>query len=82
MSNSKQSTKSLQSKSSQAFRAFRRAIEDGEVNEFLSLVTEDFHFSVPLPFEDWKNEQRDKHRLEKLVRFERETLQVHLTPLI
>jgi ketosteroid isomerase-like protein len=75
-------TESIQSRTSQAFQAFQRAFEKGQVNEFLSLVTEDFHFFVPLPFEEWKEEQRGKQRLEELVRFERETLHLQLTPLI
>jgi ketosteroid isomerase-like protein len=75
-------TESTQSRSSQAFQAFRRAFEEGQVNEFLSLVSDDFHFSVPLPFEEWRVEQQGKQRLEELVRFEREALQLQLTPLI
>ncbi|WP_248926671.1 nuclear transport factor 2 family protein [Paenibacillus hamazuiensis] len=66
----------------EAFLAFRRAIEEGEVADFLSLVSEDFYFTVPLPLAEWKGEQRGTRRFEELIRFEREHLAVRLTPVI
>ncbi len=78
----KLSAPSDQTRTSQAFQAFRQAIEEGKTTEFLSLVSEEFSFRVPLPLEDWKEEQRGKQRFADLIRFEREVLQVHLTPLI
>ncbi|MBB6675405.1 nuclear transport factor 2 family protein [Cohnella nanjingensis] len=65
-----------------AFQAFRVAFEEGDTSDFLALATEDFQFSVPLPFEDWREKQAGKQRFRELVRFEREVLQVKLTPLI
>lgn len=74
--------RSTQKRSHHAFQAFRRAIEEGETDDFLALVMEDFHFYVPLPFEDWKYVQHGKQRFEDLIRFEREVLQVRLTLLL
>ncbi|WP_408008223.1 nuclear transport factor 2 family protein [Pseudalkalibacillus sp. A8] len=73
---------STQNRSHQAFQSFRRAIEEGQTADFLALVTDDFHFYVPLPLEDWKLVQHGKQRFEELIRFEREVLQVRLTPLV
>jgi ketosteroid isomerase-like protein len=81
-SKTKLTEESIETRSSQAFKAFRRAFEEGQVSDFLALVTKDFHFFIPLPFEQWKDEQRGKQRFEELVRFEREVLLVQLTPLI
>lgn len=68
--------------SSKAFNAFCRAIEEGDTTDFGSLVSEDFHFFVPLAFTEWLGEQRGMKRFEELVRFEREVLIVQLTPVI
>ncbi|OZB99149.1 ketosteroid isomerase [Paenibacillus sp. XY044] len=65
-----------------AFEAFRTAFEKGETADFLALVTEDFRFSVPLPYDEWKEPQAGGQRFIELVRFEREVLQVALTPLL
>ncbi|XOK60636.1 nuclear transport factor 2 family protein [Paenibacillus elgii] len=67
---------------SRAFRAFRAAFEEGNTADFLALVNEEFHFSIPLPIDGWKEKQIGVHRFNELVRFEREMLQVKLTPLI
>jgi len=67
---------------SRAFQAFRAAFEEGDTEHFLALVNEDFHFSIPLPIDGWKEEQLGAQRFNELVRFERETLQVKLTSLI
>ncbi|MGG3508001.1 nuclear transport factor 2 family protein [Paenibacillus lautus] len=65
-----------------AFQAFRSAIEVGDTTKFLALVTEEFQFSIPLPYDDWKGKQVGKQRFKELVSFEREALRVKLTPLI
>jgi ketosteroid isomerase-like protein len=75
------SASSDQSRSSQAFQAFRLAIEEGKTADFLSMVSPDFSFRIPLPLDGWKVEQRGKQRFEDLIRFEREVLQVQLTPV-
>ncbi|WP_257347592.1 nuclear transport factor 2 family protein [Pseudalkalibacillus decolorationis] len=67
---------------SRAFQAFRTAIEEGDTAHFLTLVDEEFHFSVPLPIDGWKEKQIGAQRFNELIRFEREVLQVKLTPLI
>lgn len=71
-----------QSRTHQVFQSFRRAFEEGHTAPFLSLVTNDFRFRVPLPLENWKSEQQGKQRFDELVQFEREVLQIRLTPLI
>ncbi|WP_284646576.1 nuclear transport factor 2 family protein [Paenibacillus silviterrae] len=73
---------SVPSRTCEVFDAFRRAFETGHTIDFLKKVTEDFHFSVPLPLEGWNHEQQGKARFEELIRFERSVLQVQLTPLI
>lgn len=73
---------STQTRSDQAFHFFRQAFEEGYTAGFLSLVTDDFRFRVPLPLRDWETEQHGKQRFDELVRFERKVLQVRLTPLI
>lgn len=75
------SQKSL-NRTHQTFQAFRRAFEEGQTSDFLALAAEDFRFRVPLPLEGWKSEQHGKQRFDELVRFEREVLQVRLSPLI
>ncbi|MFT9847774.1 nuclear transport factor 2 family protein [Aneurinibacillus sp. REN35] len=77
-----ESTGSVRSKNHKAFDAFKRALETGHTVDFLTTVTDDFHFFVPLPLEDWNHEQRGKERFEELIRFERSLLEVQLTPLI
>lgn len=67
---------------SRVFKAFRSAFEVGDTTDFLALATEDFHFSIPLPYDDWKDKQVGKQRFKELVSFEREVLCVKLTPLI
>ncbi|MFC4099052.1 nuclear transport factor 2 family protein [Paenibacillus xanthanilyticus] len=71
-----------QSRTRTVFQAFKQAFETGETANFAAMVTEDFHFNVPLPLEGWNLEQRGKARFEALIRFERAVLQVELTPLI
>ncbi|HZG17351.1 MAG TPA: nuclear transport factor 2 family protein [Candidatus Bathyarchaeia archaeon] len=66
----------------EAFDAFRRAFETGHTVDFLSKVTDDFHFYVPLPLEGWNQKQQGRERFEELIRFERSVFQMHLTPLI
>ncbi|MDQ1914583.1 nuclear transport factor 2 family protein [Paenibacillus sp. GD4] len=73
---------SVSSRTCEVFDAFRRAFETGHTIDFLKKVTEDFHFSVPLPLEGWNHGQQGKARFEELIRFERSVLQVQLTPLI
>lgn len=71
-----------QNRTHQSFQAFRRAFEEGDTAAFLSLVTDDFRFRIPLPLENWKSEQQGKQRFDELVQFEREVLKVRLTSLI
>jgi ketosteroid isomerase-like protein len=70
------------SRTNEVFDAFRRAFETGHTVDFLKMVTEGFHFFVPLPLEGWNHEQQGKDRFEELIRFERSVLQVQMTPLI
>lgn len=78
----KQSKGSITSRTSEGFEAFKLALEKGSTEEFLKLVTEDFHFFVPLPLEGWDHEQQGKERFEDLIRFERSLFQMQLTPVI
>ncbi|MED5015849.1 nuclear transport factor 2 family protein [Paenibacillus chibensis] len=71
----------VQGRTARAFQAFQRAIEEGETDDFLALITGEFSFRVPLPFEEWKEEQHGGERFKDLVRFEREVLEVRLAPL-
>ena len=64
------------------FDAFKQAFDDGYTVNFLEKVTEDFHFFVPLPLEDWNHKQQGKERFEALIKFERSLFQMQLTPLI
>lgn len=73
---------SVTSRTSEGFNAFKQALETGHTEDFLKKVTEDFHFSVPLPLEGWDHEQQGKERFEDLIRFERSVFQMQLTPLI
>ncbi|MGG3505215.1 nuclear transport factor 2 family protein [Paenibacillus lautus] len=73
---------SVQSRTCEVFDAFKQALETGETADFLTTVTEDFHFFVPLPLEGWNHEQQGKERFEELIRFERSVFQMQLTPLI
>ncbi len=73
---------SVPSRALGVFDAFKKAFETGDTADFLNQVTEDFHFSVPLPLEGWNHEQQGKERFEELIRFERSVLQVQMTPLI
>ncbi|UUZ81240.1 nuclear transport factor 2 family protein [Paenibacillus sp. P26] len=65
-----------------AFKAFRAAFEEGDTTHFLALVNDDFHFSIPLPIDGWKERQVGAERFNELVRFEREILRVKFNPLI
>lgn len=78
----KKSVGSVTSRTSEGFNAFRQALETGHTEDFLKKVTEDFHFSVPLPLEGWDHEQEGKERFEDLIRFERSVFQMQLIPLI
>ncbi|MGG4107420.1 nuclear transport factor 2 family protein [Paenibacillus lautus] len=73
---------SVQSRTCEVFDAFKQALETGDTADFLTTVTEDFHFFVPLPLEGWNHEQQGKERFEELIRFERSVFQMQLTPLI
>ncbi|MFE0555412.1 nuclear transport factor 2 family protein [Paenibacillus sp. NPDC058910] len=73
---------SVQSRTCEVFDAFKQALETGDTTDFLTTVTEDFHFLVPLPLEGWNHEQQGKERFEELIRFERSVFQMQLTPLI
>ncbi|MGO4791801.1 nuclear transport factor 2 family protein [Paenibacillus sp. 2KB_20] len=73
---------SVQSRTCEVFDAFKQALETGDTTDFLTTVTEDFHFFVPLPLEGWNHEQQGKERFEELIRFERSVFQMQLTPLI
>ncbi|MEC0256646.1 nuclear transport factor 2 family protein [Paenibacillus lautus] len=73
---------SVSSRTSEAFDAFRQALETGHTEDFLKKVAEDFHFFVPLPLEGWNHEQKGKERFEELIRFERSVFKMQLTPLI
>nr|WP_148930135.1 nuclear transport factor 2 family protein [Paenibacillus methanolicus] len=72
----------MQSRIGTVFQAFKQAFETGNTVDFAAMVTEDFHFNVPLPLEGWNQEQRGIVRFEELIRFERAVLQVELTSLI
>ncbi|MGG4343257.1 nuclear transport factor 2 family protein [Paenibacillus lautus] len=78
----KKSLDSAQSRTYEVFDAFKQALETGDTVDFLTKVTEDFHFFVPLPLEGWNHEQQGKERFEELIRFERSVFQMQLTPLI
>jgi ketosteroid isomerase-like protein len=67
---------------SRVFQAFCSAFEDGDTTDFLALATEEFHFSIPLPYDEWKDKQVGKQRFQELVSFEREVLRLKLTSLI
>lgn len=69
-------------RSLQAFDAFRRAIEEGDTGAFEALVTSDFGFIVPIPFEEWQGEQRGTGRFRELVELERASMSAKLTPVI
>lgn len=69
-------------RTSVVFDAFKLALEKGNTGDFLKLVTEDFHFSVPLPLQGWDHEQQGIERFEDLIRFERSLFQMQLTPLM
>ncbi|MBT2761361.1 nuclear transport factor 2 family protein [Paenibacillus sp. ISL-20] len=73
---------SVQSRTCEVFDAFKQALETGDTADFLTTVTEDFHFFVPLPLERWNHEQQGKERFEELIRFERSVFQMQLTLLI
>lgn len=76
------SVSQVPSRTYEAFDAFRKALETGYTIDFLNKVTDDFHFFVPLPLEEWNHEQQGEGRFEELVRFERSLFQMQLTPLI
>lgn len=78
----KKSLDLAQSRTCEVFDAFKQALETGDTGDFLTKVTEDFHFFVPLPLEGWNHEQQGKERFEELIRFERSVFQMKLTPLI
>ncbi|MGG4049268.1 MULTISPECIES: nuclear transport factor 2 family protein [Paenibacillus] len=69
-------------RSLQAFNAFRRAIEEGDTGAFEALVTSDFGFIVPIPFEEWQGEQKGTERFRELVELERASMSAKLTPVI
>ncbi|MBW7453935.1 nuclear transport factor 2 family protein [Paenibacillus sepulcri] len=69
-------------RSSRAFQAFRHAIEEGSLTEFLLMASDDLRFAVPMPFVEWKGMQYGKKRFEELVLMEREALAVRLTSLL
>lgn len=73
---------SVPSRTCEVFDAFKQALETGNTADFLTKVTENFHFFVPLPLEGWNHEQQGKERFEDLIRFERSVFQMQLTPLI
>lgn len=76
------SVDSVPSRTRKIFDAFKQALETGQTGDFLKMVTEDFHFFVPLPIEEWNHKQKGKVRFEELVKFERSLFQMQLTPLI
>lgn len=69
-------------RSRQAFHAFRRAIEEGDTRAFEALVTPEFGFIVPIPFEEWQGEQKGTGRFRELVELERASMSAKLTPVI
>ncbi|MNJ48613.1 hypothetical protein D3C77_438100 [compost metagenome] len=76
------SVDSAPSRTRVAFDAFRQALERGHTDDFLKIVTEDFHFFVPLPLEGWNHKQQGKVRFEELIKFERSLFQMQLIPLV
>ncbi len=70
-----------QGRSLQAFDAFRLAIEEGDTEPFEALVTSDFGFIVPIPFEEWQGEQRGTGRFRELIELERASMSAKLTPV-
>ena len=68
-------------RSLQAFDAFRLAIEEGDTEPFEVLVTSDFGFIVPIPFEEWQGEQRGTGRFRELIELERASMSAKLTPV-
>lgn len=62
-----------------AFDAFCAAVETGDSDDLIALVAEDIRFFVPLPFEEWRGEQRGRARVRELVEFERETMRFRIT---
>ena len=61
-----------------AFDGFVKAIETGETNDFFEVIGENIRFLVPLPFDQWRGEQRGIDRLRKLIRFEREEMEMRI----
>lgn len=61
-----------------AFDGFVKAIETGETDDFFRLIGEDVRFLVPLPFNDWRGEQRGIARLRELIRFERDKMEMQI----
>lgn len=60
------------------FDAFVKAVETGEANDLIELMTEDVRFFVSFPFEEWRGEQRGKNRIAELIRFQRDEMQVRI----
>lgn len=61
-----------------AFDCFKNAIESGATDELIEMMSDDVRFLVPLPFEEWRGEQRGKNRLRELLRFEREVMELRI----
>ncbi|MBC7796410.1 MAG: nuclear transport factor 2 family protein [Pyrinomonadaceae bacterium] len=62
----------------QAFAAFVKAVETGDAEDLLELMTDDVRFLVPIPFEEWRGEQIGRERVGELIRFERDTMQLRI----
>lgn len=61
-----------------AFDKFKNAIESDAIDEFVELISADVRFFVPLPFDEWRGEQRGRERLRELIHFERETMELRV----
>ena len=61
-----------------AFDAFKNAIEVGDVNALIELMHDDVSFYVPIPFEEWRGEQRGRERLRELIQFERDAMELRV----
>jgi ketosteroid isomerase-like protein len=60
------------------FDGFVKAIETGETDDFFRRIGEDVRFLVPLPFDEWRGEQRGIARLHELIRFERGEMELRI----
>lgn len=61
-----------------AFDAFKNAIELNDTNALIEIMSDDVTFFVPLPFQEWRGEQRGKNRLRELIKFERDTMRLRI----